>query len=65
MIVVPDSNILTVSSGSSSIKFYLYMLRETESPALKGELARIGVSQGFSPSLPRADNARRIRGEHD
>jgi acetate kinase len=42
-----DSHILTINSGSSSIKFSLYVLGETERLALKGELGRIGVSQGF------------------
>jgi acetate kinase len=42
-----DSHILTINSGSSSIKFALYVLGETERLALKGELGRIGVSQGF------------------
>ena len=42
-----DINILTINSGSSSIKFSLYALGETEGLALKGELGRIGVSQGF------------------
>ena len=43
----PDSNILTMNSGSSSIRFSLYALGKTERLALKGELGRIGVSQGF------------------
>jgi acetate kinase len=42
-----DSHILTINSGSSSIKFSLYVLGETERLALTGELGRIGVSQGF------------------
>ena len=46
-IVAPDSNILTVNSGSSSIKFPIYGLGETERLVLKGELGRIGVSQGI------------------
>jgi acetate kinase len=41
-----DSHILTINSGSSSIKFSLYVLGETERLVLEGELARIGVSQG-------------------
>ena len=45
--MAPDSNILTINSGSSSIKFSLYVLGETERLVLKGELGRIGVSQGF------------------
>jgi acetate kinase len=44
---VPESNILTINSGSSSIKFSLYVLGERERLALKGELGRIGVSGGF------------------
>jgi acetate kinase len=47
MIMAPDSNILTINSGSSSIKVSLYVLGETERLALKGELGRIGVSRGF------------------
>jgi len=42
-----DRHILTINSGSSSIKFSLYVLGETERLVLKGELGRIGVSQGF------------------
>ena len=45
--MAPDSHILTINSGSSSIKFSLYVLGETERLVLEGELARIGVSQGF------------------
>ena len=45
--MAPDSNILTINSGSSSIKFSLYVLGESESLVLEGELGRIGVSQGF------------------
>ena len=45
--MAPDSNILTVNSGSSSIKFSLYALGETERLILRGELGRIGVSRGF------------------
>jgi acetate kinase len=41
------SHILTINSGSSSIKFSLYVLGKTERLALKGELGRIGVRQGF------------------
>ncbi len=42
-----DSHILTINSGSSSIKFSLYVIGGGERLVLKGELARIGVSQGF------------------
>jgi acetate kinase len=42
-----DSHILTINSGSSSIKFSLYVLGATEGLVLKGELGRIGLSQGF------------------
>ena len=42
-----DSHILTINCGSSSIKFSLYVLGETERLVLEGELARIGLSQGF------------------
>jgi acetate kinase len=45
--MTPNKNILTVNSGSSSIKFSLYALGETERLILRGELGRIGVSQGF------------------
>jgi acetate kinase len=45
--MAPDCHVLTINSGSSSIKFSLYVLGETERLALKGELARIGLSQGF------------------
>jgi acetate kinase len=41
------SHILTINSGSSSIKFSLYVLGDTEGLVLKGELGRIGLSQGF------------------
>jgi acetate kinase len=41
------SHILTINSGSSSIKFSLYVLGATEELVLKGELGRIGLSQGF------------------
>jgi acetate kinase len=41
------SHILTINSGSSSIKFSLYVLGKAERLALKGELGRIGVRQGF------------------
>jgi acetate kinase len=42
-----DSHILTINSGSSSIKFSLYKLGRTERLVLEGELGRIGVGQGF------------------
>jgi acetate kinase len=42
----PDTHILAINSGSSSIKFSLYVLGGTERLVLAGELARIGVSQG-------------------
>jgi acetate kinase len=42
-----DQHILTINSGSSSLKFALYVLGETERLVLKGEMGRIGVSQGF------------------
>ena len=42
-----SSHILTINSGSSSIKFSLYVLGETERLVLKGELGRIELSQGF------------------
>ena len=42
-----DNHILTINSGSSSIKFSLYGLGKTESLILKGELAGIGVEHGF------------------
>jgi acetate kinase len=45
--MAPDCHVLTINSGSSSIKFSLYTLGEIERLVLKGELGRIGVSQGF------------------
>ncbi len=42
-----DSNILTINSGSSSVKFALYALGENERLVLSGELGRIGAGQGF------------------
>ena len=42
-----DSHILTINSGSSSIKFSLYGLGETESLIVKGVLGGIGPEQGF------------------
>jgi acetate kinase len=42
-----DSHILTINSGSSSIKFSLYRLGKSEELVLKGEMARIGVGHGF------------------
>jgi acetate kinase len=45
--MTPDSHILTINCGSSSIKFSLYVLGETERLVLEGKLARIGLSQGF------------------
>jgi acetate kinase len=47
MIMAPDRNVLTINSGSSSIKFSLYVMGEVERLALRGELGRIGVSNGF------------------
>ncbi len=41
-----DSHILTINSGSSSIKFSLYGLDKTESLILKGGLAGIGIERG-------------------
>jgi acetate kinase len=41
------SHILTINSGSSSIKFSLHVLGETERLVLRGELGRIELSQGF------------------
>jgi acetate kinase len=42
-----NSHILTINSGSSSIKFALYILGQTERLVLHGELGRIGVAGGF------------------
>jgi acetate kinase len=42
-----DSHILTINSGSSSIKFSLYVLGARELQVLNGELDRIGVGHGF------------------
>jgi acetate kinase len=41
------SRFLTINSRCSSIRFSLYAMGETEHLVLKGELGRIGVSQGF------------------
>jgi acetate kinase len=41
-----DSHILTINSGSSSIKFSFYGIGDTESLILKGELAGIGIERG-------------------
>jgi acetate kinase len=41
-----DSHILTINSGSSSIKFSLYELGKTELLILKGGLAGIGIERG-------------------
>jgi hypothetical protein len=41
-----DSHILSINSGSSSIKFSLYGLGKTESLILKGGLAGIGIERG-------------------
>ena len=43
----PDSHILTINCGSSSIKFSLYKIGESEVLILLGALERIGVAQGF------------------
>ena len=45
--MAPDCHVLTINCGSSSIKFSLYVLGETERLVLEGELARIGLSQGL------------------
>ncbi len=42
-----DIIILTINSGSSSIKFSLYKLGESEHLLLTGTLAKIGVTGGF------------------
>jgi acetate kinase len=39
--------ILTINSGSSSIKFSLYQMRRTEGKTLTGQIERIGQSGGF------------------
>ncbi|MDD2902114.1 MAG: acetate/propionate family kinase [Syntrophales bacterium] len=41
-----DSHILTINSGSSSIKFSLYILGKTEDLVLQGDLERIGLAGG-------------------
>jgi acetate kinase len=56
IIMAQGSNILTINSGSSSIKFSLYVLGGTERLALKGELGRIGVSKGFFQAENREGN---------
>ena len=58
-----NSHILTINSGSSSIKFSLYALGETESLILKGELAGIGIERGYFQAENQAGHqltARRI-----
>jgi acetate kinase len=42
-----DSHILTINSGSSSIKFSLYVLGEIELLVFNGELERIKAGRGF------------------
>ncbi len=42
-----SSHILTINSGSSSIKFSLYVLGASERLVLAGEVGRIGLGQGF------------------
>ena len=51
-----DINILTINSGSSSVKFSFYALGKIESLVLSGELGRIGVSQGFLQAKDQAGN---------
>lgn len=51
-----DSHILTINSGSSSIKYSFYRMGESEVLILKGELARIGVGQGFFQAVDQAGN---------
>ncbi len=46
-IMRPDSHLLTINCGSSSIKFSLYKIGESEVLILLGALERIGVAQGF------------------
>jgi acetate kinase len=48
------SHILTINSGSSSIKFSLYVLGETERLVLRGELGKIEFSQGFLEAFDHA-----------
>jgi acetate kinase len=43
----PDRLILTINSGSSSVKFSLYRLGSAEDLVLRGELDRIGVEGGL------------------
>jgi xylulose-5-phosphate/fructose-6-phosphate phosphoketolase len=43
----PLGRILTINSGSSSIKFSLYQMGETEKRVLSGEIKRIGLTPGL------------------
>lgn len=54
--MVSDSHILTMNSGSSSIKFSLYELGESERLALKGELGGIGAGRGYFQAKDREGN---------
>jgi len=51
-----DSHILTINSGSSSIKYSLYSLGAREVLILQGELGRIEVGQGFFHAVDREGN---------
>ena len=46
MIMAPDSNILTIFSGSSSIKFALYRLGRDEKVVFSGNVGGIGAGTG-------------------
>src|SRR5512143_4048789 len=41
---IKPAHILTINSGSSSIKFSLYQIGKTEDLTLRGEIKRIGLS---------------------
>ncbi len=44
---MPDKHILTINSGSSSIKFSLYQVGRYETMVLAGEMERIGQNSGL------------------
>jgi acetate kinase len=46
MIMAPDSNILTINSGSSSIKFALYRMGRNEKVVFSGSVGGIGAGSG-------------------
>jgi acetate kinase len=47
MMMAPGSNILTINSGSSSIKFALYRMERDETVIFSGSVGGIGAGSGF------------------